>query len=47
MTVYAETSAVLRWFLPEEGGEALRAVLATVTSSRLTLIQARRVVHQA
>lgn len=50
MTVYAETSAVLRWLFAEEGGEALRATLAgadKVTSSRLTLIETRRVVRRA
>ncbi len=50
MTVYAETSAVLRWLFAEEGGEALRAVLAAaakVTTSRLTLIETRRVVRRA
>lgn len=49
MTVYAETSAVLRWLFAEEGGEALRAELAAaekVTSSRLTLIETRRVVRR-
>lgn len=36
MTLYAETSAVLRWLFAEEDGEALRAVLISarkVTSS--------------
>ena len=49
MTVYAETSAVLRWLFAEEGGEALRAALAAekVTSSRLTLIETCRVVRRA
>lgn len=50
MTLYAETSAVLRWLFGEEGGEAVRARLAAaskVTSSRLTLIEARRVVRRA
>lgn len=50
MTVYAETSAVLRWLFAEAGGEALRAALAAaekVTSSRLTLIETRRVVRRA
>ena len=50
MTVYAETSAVLRWLFAEEGGEALRAALAAaekVTSSHLTLIETRRVVRRA
>jgi len=50
MTVYAETSAVLRWLFAEEGGEALRDVLAAaekVAASRLTLIETRRVVRRA
>lgn len=50
MTVYAETSAVLRWLFAEEGGEALRLRLAEaekVTASRLTLIETRRVVRRA
>jgi predicted nucleic acid-binding protein len=48
--VYAETSAVLRWLFAEEGGETLRAALAEadkVASSRLTLIETRRVVRRA
>ena len=50
MTAYAETSAVLRWLFGEEGGEAVRARLAAaakVTTSRLTLIETRRVVRRA
>jgi len=50
MTVYAETSAVLRWLFAEEGGEAVREALqaaAKVATSRLTLIETRRVVHRA
>lgn len=50
MTVYAETSAVLRWLFAEEGGEGLRDVLAAaekVAASRLTLIETRRVVRRA
>lgn len=50
MTLYVETSAVLRWLFAETGGEAIRARLAVaskVTSSRLTLIEARRVVRRA
>ena len=50
MTVYAETSAVLRWLFAEKGGEALRGTLAAadkVASSRLTLIETRRVVRRA
>ena len=50
MTLYAETSAVLRWLFAEEGGETIRSALATaekVTSSRLALIETRRVVRRA
>jgi predicted nucleic acid-binding protein len=50
MTLYAETSAVLRWLFAEAGGETLRATLAAarkVTSSRLTLVETRRVVRRA
>jgi predicted nucleic acid-binding protein len=50
VTLYAETSAVLRWLFAEAGGETVRATLAgaeKVTSSRLTLIETRRVVRRA
>ena len=50
MTLYAETSAVLRWLFAEEGGEGIRAALAAaekVASSRLALIETRRVVRRA
>ena len=50
MTLYAETSAVLRWLFAEQGGEEIRAVLAAaekVTASRLALIETRRVVQRA
>jgi predicted nucleic acid-binding protein len=50
VTLYAETSAVLRWLFAEEGGEAIRAALAAaekVTTSRLALIETRRVVRRA
>ena len=50
MTIYAETSAVLRWLFAEEGGEAVKEALETaskVATSRLTLIETRRVVHRA
>jgi predicted nucleic acid-binding protein len=50
VTVYAETSAVLRWIFAEEGGEEIRARLGAaskVTTSRLTLIETRRVVQRA
>jgi predicted nucleic acid-binding protein len=50
VTLYAETSAVLRWLFAEDGGEAVRDALAAaekVTSSRLALIETRRVVRRA
>jgi predicted nucleic acid-binding protein len=50
VTLYAETSAVLRWLFAEEDGEAIRSALVAaekVTSSRLALIEIRRVVHRA
>lgn len=50
MTIYAETSAVLRWLFAEDGGEVVRGTLETaskVTTSRLTLIETRRVVLRA
>ena len=50
MTLYAEPSAVLRWLFAEDGGEEIRARLAgpsKVATSRLTLIETRRVVRRA
>lgn len=50
MTLYAETSAVLRWLFGEARGEELRALLSEaskVVSSRLTLIETRRVIRRA
>lgn len=50
MTVYAETSAVTRWLFAESDGETVRASLAAavkVLTSRLTLIETRRVVRRA
>lgn len=50
MTLYAETSAVLRWLFAEDGGGEVRSTLASadkVVSSRLTLIETRRVVRRA
>ena len=50
MTLYAETSAVLRWLFNESGGTAIRTLFASaqqVVSSRLTLIETRRVVRRA
>ena len=46
MTLYAETSAVLRWLFAEDRGEGIRSALAAATkvcTSRLTLIETRRV----
>jgi len=50
VTLYAETSAVLRWLFAEEGGDAIRSTLVAaekVASSRLALIETRRVVRRA
>jgi predicted nucleic acid-binding protein len=50
MTIYAETSAVLCWLFAEEGGDGVWEALRTaskVATSRLTLIETRRVVHRA
>ncbi|HEV7731182.1 MAG TPA: type II toxin-antitoxin system VapC family toxin [Candidatus Binatia bacterium] len=50
MTLYAETSAVLRWLFAEADGDDVRGILATadkIVASRLTLIETRRVVHRA
>lgn len=50
MTIYAETSAVLRWLFTEQGGADVRSALAQaakVVTSRLTLIETRRVVRRA
>jgi predicted nucleic acid-binding protein len=50
VTLYAETSAVLRWLFAEDGGEAIPEALAAaekVTSSRLALTETRRVVRRA
>jgi uncharacterized protein with PIN domain len=50
VTLYAETSAILRWLFVEEGGEAIRSALAAaekVTPSRLALIETRRVARRA
>ncbi len=50
MTVYVETSAVLRWLFAEAEADEVRSLLAgasKVVTSRLTLIESRRVVHRA
>ncbi len=50
MTLYAETSAILRWLLGESDGEQQRLWLAEasrVVTSRLTLIEVQRVLRRA
>lgn len=50
MTIYVESSALLRWLFAEEGGEQIRKTLASaakVVTSRLTLIETRRVIRRA
>ena len=50
MTLYAETSAVLRWLFQEEHGEQVRVALsraAKVVTSRLTAIEVWRATHRA
>jgi predicted nucleic acid-binding protein len=50
MTLYAETSAVLRWLFDEAQGEEIEQLLrgaSKVVCSRLTLIEVRRVVRRA
>lgn len=50
MTLYAETSAVLRWLFAERDGDAVLEQLRSadkVVCSRLTLIEARRVIYRA
>lgn len=50
MTLYAETSAVLRWLFAERDGDAILEQLRSadkVVCSRLTLIEARRVICRA
>lgn len=50
MTLYVESSAALRWLFAEEDGERIREALAAaskVVTSRLTLIETRRVIRRA
>jgi predicted nucleic acid-binding protein len=50
MTLYAESSAVLRWLLEEPGGDEVHRLLrgaAKVACSRLTLVETRRVIRRA
>ena len=50
MTLYAESSAVLRWLLGESRGDDVDGLLRRarkVVCSRLTLIETRRMIHRA
>jgi len=50
MIAYAESSAILGWLFGEEHGDGIRAILASadkVVTSRLTLIEVRRVLRRA
>jgi predicted nucleic acid-binding protein len=50
VTIFVETSAVLRWLFAEVDGDSIRSTLASaekVTSSRLALIETRRVLRRA
>lgn len=50
MTIYVETSAVLRWLFGEAEGEEIQRLLADadkVVTSRSTLVETRRVVRRA
>ncbi len=50
MSLYAESSAVLRWPFNEDGHAAVFDLLRAtdkVVRSRLTLIECRRVIHRA
>jgi predicted nucleic acid-binding protein len=50
VTLFVETSAVLRWLFAEVDGETMRSTLAAaekVTCSRLALIETRRVLRRA
>ncbi len=50
MTLYAESSSVLRWLLDEAGGDEVHHLLSGATKvvcSRLTLVETRRVIRRA
>ena len=50
MTLYAESSAVLRWLLDEAKGDEVHRLLREATKvvcSRLTLVETRRVIRRA
>ena len=50
MTLYAESSAVLRWLLGEANGDEVHRLLREATKvvcSRLTLVETRRVIRRA
>ena len=50
MTLYAESSAVLRWLFEEAGGDEVHRLLRDATKvvcSRLTLVETRRAIRRA
>jgi len=50
VTLYAESSSVLRWLLDEAGGDEVHRLLSGATKvvcSRLTLVETRRVIRRA
>jgi len=50
MTLYAESSAVLRWLFKEAGGDEVHRLLrdaAKVVCSRLTVVETRRAIRRA
>ena len=50
MTLYAESSAVLRWLFEEPGGDEVHRLLRgakKIVCSRLTLVETRRVIRRA
>ena len=50
MTLYAESSSVLRWLFEEAGGDEVHRLLRDTTKvvcSRLTLVETRRVIRRA
>ena len=50
MTLYAESSAVLRWLFEEAGGDEVHRLLCDATKvvcSRLTVVETRRAIRRA
>jgi len=50
VTLYAESSSVLRWLFEEAGGDEVHRLLRDATKvvcSRLTLVETRRVIRRA